>query len=71
MMGAGQTMPGLAFEAQLMPGLQTDASYKSGMSTNALEFHHKADGESTTNKVAIYVLEKLKEYAINYGLAAR
>ena len=34
-----------------------------------LEFHHKAESEATNNKVAIYILEKLKEYAINYGLA--
>jgi hypothetical protein len=34
-----------------------------------LEFHHKSDNETTNNKVSIYVLEKLKEYAINYRIA--
>ena len=34
-----------------------------------LEFFHKSSGEATENKIAIYVLEKLKEYAVGYGLA--
>lgn len=34
-----------------------------------LEFHHKSDNETTNNKVSIYILEKLKEYAINYRIS--
>jgi len=34
-----------------------------------LEFHHKANSETENNAVAIYILGKLKEYAINYRLA--
>lgn len=36
-----------------------------------LEFHHKADSETTPNKVSIYILGKLMEYAINFGIAPR
>jgi energy-coupling factor transporter ATP-binding protein EcfA2 len=68
---AGQPLQDLRFEAQLVTGLQTDATYKAGSSIIALECHHKAEAESSPNKVAIYVLEKLQEYAINYGLATR
>ena len=55
----------------LVQGLQSDACYAAEGKTAALEFHHKANSESTSNKIAIYVLEKLKEYAINFGLAER
>ena len=69
---SGAAMPSLVLERSLVPGLQTDATFKeAGKPTIALEFHHKATSESTNNKLAIYVLEKLKEYAINYGLASR
>lgn len=69
---SGASLPSLALETSLVPGLQTDAVYKqSGRPTVALEFHHKAATESTNNKLAIYVLEKLKEYAVNFGLASR
>lgn len=69
---AGASLPSLQLEASLIPGLQTDAIYKPpGRPTVALEFHHKAATESTNNKLAIYILEKLKEYAVNFGLAAR
>ncbi|UYZ14105.1 hypothetical protein A6764_03815 [Brevibacillus sp. WF146] len=34
-----------------------------------LEFHHKSAKETKNNEIAIYILEKLKEYSINYGLA--
>lgn len=34
-----------------------------------LEFHHKSKDESTYNKVSIYILTKLKEYAINFGIS--
>ena len=71
-MQAGASLPDLQLEASLVPGLQTDAIYKpNGRPNIALEFHHKASSESTNNKLAIYVLEKLKEYAINFGLASR
>lgn len=33
-----------------------------------IEFHHKSERESTSNKLAIYILEKVKEYSIAYGL---
>ena len=36
-----------------------------------LEFHHKSGGESTPNKISIYMLDKLKEYSINFGVAPR
>jgi len=36
-----------------------------------LEFHHKSEAESTPNKISIYILEKLKEYSINFGISPR
>lgn len=68
---AGAALNNLRYEVNLKPGLQSDAVYDLGVSKIALEFHHKADSESNSNKIAIYVLEKLKEYAINFGLAQR
>lgn len=69
---AGAFLPALSFETPLIPGLQTDAAIQEdGKPIVAIEFHHKARSESTPNKVAIYILEKLKEYAINFGLASR
>lgn len=68
---AGASLPSLQFEQELVKGLQTDASFQWPSGPVALEFHHKAASESTQNKIAIYVLEKIKEYAINYGLAER
>jgi hypothetical protein len=68
---AGVSLPNLGYESTLVSGLQTDATYTTSSGTIALEFHHKAAAESTNNKIAIYVLEKLKEYAINFGLAQR
>jgi len=67
----GYTLNNLQYESTLISGLQTDVSYSSERGTIALELHHKATSECTSNKLAIYVLEKLKEYAINYGLADR
>jgi energy-coupling factor transporter ATP-binding protein EcfA2 len=61
----------LKLEAVLTPGLQSDASYDGPDGKIALEFHYKTGQESTNNKIAIYVLEKIKEYAINFGLAQR
>jgi hypothetical protein len=61
----------LSYETTLVTGLQTDAAYELPNGKVALEFHHKATNDSTHNKLAIYILEKLKEYAINYGLAER
>lgn len=68
---SGASLPGLEYEASLTNGLQTDAIFATGPSRVALEFHHKAKNETTNNKVAIYILEKLKEYAVNFGLADR
>jgi len=67
----GASLDNLQYEAALISGLQTDATYRNPTGTVALEFHHKASTEATNNKVAIYVLEKLKEYAINFGLSER
>lgn len=69
---SGATLPDLRYEHTLVDGLQTDVAFRApNGSWVALEFHHKATSESTQNKIAIYVLEKLKEYAINFGLAER
>jgi hypothetical protein len=64
-------LDGLKLEAVLTQGLQSDASYDGPNGKTALEFHYKTGAESTNNKIAIYVLEKIKEYAINFGLAQR
>jgi energy-coupling factor transporter ATP-binding protein EcfA2 len=69
--GQDGALSGLTFETGLRPGLQTDATYDAPSGKIALEFHHKAASEATKNKVAIYIMEKLKEYAINFGLAQR
>jgi hypothetical protein len=68
---AGAKLDALDYEVGLVAGLQTDAAYSHMSGKVALEFHHKANKEFNANKLAIYVLEKLKEYAINFGLAAR
>ena len=34
-----------------------------------IEFHHKSEAETNENKISIYILEKLKEYAINYHIS--
>lgn len=68
---SGSVLTNLKYETTLIKGLQTDATYEAANGIVALEFHHKASAEATNNKIAIYVLEKLKEYAINYGLADR
>jgi hypothetical protein len=57
------------FEKQLRPGLQSDVVYSSLTGIVAIEFHHKAANETVNSKVAVYILTKLKEYAINYGIA--
>lgn len=49
--------------------MSIDAIADRGSETFYLEFHHKADSETDNNAVAIYILEKLKEYAINYRIA--
>jgi hypothetical protein len=68
----GVSLSSLEYEKNLVPGLQSDAAYKDNSgNTVAIEFHHKAATEATNNKIAIYILEKLKEYAINFGLAER
>ena len=62
---------GVAMETMLTPGLQSDVSYDGPNGKIALEFHYKTGTDATNNKIAIYVLEKIKEYAINFGLAQR
>lgn len=51
--------------------VQTDAHLFKGDSLYSLEFHHKAGNVCTENKIAIYILEKLKEYSIAYGFTSR
>ena len=48
--------------------IQADAIVDRKKESVHLEFHHKAEAESTQNKISIYVLEKLKEYSVAYGL---
>lgn len=62
---------GLSLETVLAAGLVSDAAYEGPNGKIALEFHYKTAAESTNNKIAIYVLEKIKVYAINFGLAQR
>jgi hypothetical protein len=71
MQDADLALSGVEFERVLTNGLQTDASYDGAAGKVALEFHYKSGTDATNNKIAIYVLEKIKEYAINYGLADR
>jgi hypothetical protein len=54
----------------LSGGLLVDVTANRSGITHFLEFHHKADSETDNNSVAIYILGKLKEYAINYKLAS-
>ncbi|WP_156295690.1 hypothetical protein [Methylobacterium aquaticum] len=69
---AGANLKNAKFEVPLVPGLQADVSYETDDGNIvAVEFHHKSARESSANKLAIYILEKLKEYAINFGLASR
>ena len=68
---SGAELEGLTLETQIVPGLQADAVGSIGGDNTAIEFHHKAAAEATQNKISIYVLDKLREYAINYGLAKR
>jgi len=58
-------------EQNPMKGLFTDVITALDDKALHLEFHHKAENECINNKVSIYILEKLKEYSINYGLAKR
>jgi energy-coupling factor transporter ATP-binding protein EcfA2 len=68
---AGGNIPNPEFEKNLGHGLLIDVAYQGVDNLMALEFHHKHKDESTQNKMAIYILEKIKEYSINYGLANR
>lgn len=68
---SGISLPSPEFEKDLGNGLLIDVTYQGVDSLMALEFHHKHKDESTPNKMAIYILEKIKEYAINFGLADR
>lgn len=53
----------------LTNGLQVDVVADRSSEVHFIEFHHKADTETDNNSVAIYILGKLKEYAINYRIA--
>ena len=67
--GGEMQVENFSFEKQLRPGLQSDVVYPSTAGPIAIEFHHKAATETVNSKVAVYILTKLKEYAINYGIA--
>ena len=71
MLSCEVSISSIKYETNLTPNLQTDVAFVYEGQQIAVEFHHKAEGESTENNIAIYILEKLKEYAINYGLAER
>jgi len=68
---SGADLPEFSYETSLVTGLQTDVVYNAAAGKVAVEFHHKAQSDSTANRIAIYILEKLQEYAINFGLAER
>jgi hypothetical protein len=55
--------------AGLTKGLLVDVLADRDGEKHFIELHHKADAETDNNAVAIYILGKLKEYAINYGIA--
>lgn len=59
------------YEHQTRAGLISDIYIEKEDKPLCLEFHHKAETECTYNKVSIYLLEKLKEYAVNYNLTPR
>lgn len=66
---AGLELKNPRFEVHLTSGsLQTDVVVNDSV---AIEFHHVSEAECTPNKIAIYVLEKLREYAVDFGLASR
>ena len=52
-------------------GLIVDVVTEMNYSPCFVEFHHKSEAETVDNKVSIYILEKLKEYAINYQISPR
>lgn len=69
---SGLQLGNVALEQHLTDaGLQTDAVALFGSVQVALEFHHKSATECKESKVAVYVLEKLKEYACDFKLARR
>lgn len=55
--------------AGLTKGLQVDVIAERSDEVHYIELHHKADSETDNNSVAIYILGKLKEYAINYSIS--
>ena len=67
--GGGFSNVQLEQAAGVAQGLVIDVTAERDGVEHAIEFHHKADRETDSNPVAIYALTKLKEYAINYGLA--
>ncbi len=67
---AGAALDAPEFEKTIRPGLMADVVLGKNVAIS-IEFHHKQADESVHNKISIYILEKLKEYAINYGLAQR
>jgi hypothetical protein len=68
---AGGGFKNVVFEraAGLTNGLQVDVMADRDGEMHFIELHHKADSETDNNSVAIYILGKLKEYAINYGIS--
>ena len=59
------------YEVSLVKGSQTDVAFNYDSRQIALELHHVLNRECNENKIAIYILDKIKEYAINIGLATR
>jgi hypothetical protein len=58
-----------SFEGGLKKGLLVDVVTEINYSPCFIEFHHKSEAETNENKITIYILKKLKEYAINYQIS--
>jgi hypothetical protein len=50
-------------------GLIVDVVTEINYSPCFIEFHHKSEPETNENQITIYILEKLKQYAINYHIS--
>lgn len=69
----GVSTPNLEFEfrpfgADNSRELRCDVWFASDERPEALEFTHRADGDATTAVIASYVLNKVQDYARDYGL---
>jgi energy-coupling factor transporter ATP-binding protein EcfA2 len=68
---AGGDINNPLYENSIIEGSQTDVVFEYDARSISLELHHIISKECVENKIAIYILEKLKEYTINIGLAMR